>query len=84
MIGADYYETNEHLVRSDGTSAPSGQLFGFYVLARQYSERYGLPLMHTETNMDEPRSVDWLRRSGPTWSGSSRTACRSSASPGTA
>ena len=62
VIGTDYYETNEHLVRSDGTMVPSGQIFGFYVLARQYQERYGLPLMHTETNMSEPRSVDWLRK----------------------
>ena len=62
MIGTDYYETNEHLVRSDGTMVPSGEIFGYYVLARQYQERYGLPLMHTETNMSEPRSVDWLRK----------------------
>jgi beta-glucosidase/6-phospho-beta-glucosidase/beta-galactosidase len=62
VIGADYYEGNEHLVCSNGAVRKSGPLFGLYVLARQYTERYGLPLMHTETNMEEPRSVDWLRK----------------------
>jgi beta-glucosidase/6-phospho-beta-glucosidase/beta-galactosidase len=62
VIGADYYEGNEHLVCADGAVRQSGPLFGLYVLARQYVERYGLPLMHTETNMGEPRSVEWLRK----------------------
>jgi beta-glucosidase/6-phospho-beta-glucosidase/beta-galactosidase len=62
IIGTDYYETNEHLLSADGRMAPSGQIYGYYVLARQYHDRYRLPLMHTETNMAEPRSVAWLRK----------------------
>jgi beta-glucosidase/6-phospho-beta-glucosidase/beta-galactosidase len=62
IIGTDYYETNEHLLAADGRMAPSGQIYGYYVLARQYHDRYRLPLMHTETNMAEPRSVAWLRK----------------------
>jgi beta-glucosidase/6-phospho-beta-glucosidase/beta-galactosidase len=62
VIGCDYYETNEHLIGADGTMRASCSIFGLYVLGRQYHARYGLPLMHTETNMAEPRSVEWLRQ----------------------
>jgi hypothetical protein len=31
----------------------TGEFYGFYVLARQYYERYELPLMYTETNLSE-------------------------------
>jgi beta-glucosidase/6-phospho-beta-glucosidase/beta-galactosidase len=48
-------------VAGDGSLRPSGSIFGFYVLARQYHNRYSPPLMHTETNMAKPRSVEWLR-----------------------
>ena len=49
------------------------------------TSRYRLPVMHTETNTGRAAQPSaGCRRSGPTWSGSSRTACRSSASPGTA
>jgi beta-glucosidase/6-phospho-beta-glucosidase/beta-galactosidase len=30
------------------------------VLARQYYDRYRLPVMHTETNFKEPDAVSWL------------------------
>ena len=41
----------------------SGDLFGYYVIARQYYERYGIPLMHTETNLNEKdNAVQWLRK----------------------
>jgi beta-glucosidase len=61
IMGTDYYVTNEHLLKPDGTTVPSGEFFGYYVIARQYFERYGLPLMHTETNISEKEgSVQWL------------------------
>jgi len=61
IMGTDYYVTNEHLMRPDGELIPSGEFFGYYVIARQYYERYGLPLMHTETNLWEADgSVQWL------------------------
>jgi hypothetical protein len=61
VLGTDYYVTNEHLLRADGTTAPAGDILGYHVLARQYYERYGLPLMHTETNRwDKDDAAGWL------------------------
>jgi beta-glucosidase/6-phospho-beta-glucosidase/beta-galactosidase len=61
IMGTDYYVTNEHLLRPDGTLIGSGEFFGYYVIAKQYYDRYGLPLMHTETNIRESDgSVQWL------------------------
>jgi beta-glucosidase/6-phospho-beta-glucosidase/beta-galactosidase len=61
VLGTDYYVTNEHLLKPDGTTAASGDYFGYYVIAWQYYERYGLPLMHTETNLWEKEgAVRWL------------------------
>jgi beta-glucosidase/6-phospho-beta-glucosidase/beta-galactosidase len=62
ILGVDYYETCEHHVASDGGVSMAGSVLGLYVLARQYHARYQIPLMHTETNMAEPRSVAWLQR----------------------
>jgi beta-glucosidase/6-phospho-beta-glucosidase/beta-galactosidase len=61
IMGTDYYVTNEHLLRPDGTVMPSGEFFGYYVIAKQYYDRYGLPLMHTETNIrEQDGAVQWL------------------------
>jgi beta-glucosidase/6-phospho-beta-glucosidase/beta-galactosidase len=60
IMGNDYYITNEHLVNSDGSIVPSGEIFGYYIITHQYYSRYGLPVMHTETNISEPESVRWL------------------------
>lgn len=60
VMGNDYYITNEHLVRSDGSTEPSGEIFGYYVITHQYYQRYKLPIMHTETNKTMPGSVEWL------------------------
>jgi beta-glucosidase/6-phospho-beta-glucosidase/beta-galactosidase len=60
VLGTDYYATNEHLVRATARWCPSGEIFGYYVLTRQYFQRYRLPVMHTETNADEPDSARWL------------------------
>jgi len=62
VMGNDYYDTNEHLVKRDGTIEPSGDVLGYYVVTKQYYDRYRLPVMHTETNYKEPKSVEWLRR----------------------
>ncbi|TGE21823.1 glycosyl hydrolase family protein [Hymenobacter aquaticus] len=62
IMGNDYYETNEHLVKLDGSIVPSGDVFGYYVVTKQYFDRYHLPVMHTETNIAEPRAVEWLWR----------------------
>lgn len=63
IIGIDYYEWNERLIDSTGNAQSLGELFGWYVIASQYWQRYERTLMHTETNRadanDAPR---WLWR----------------------
>jgi beta-glucosidase/6-phospho-beta-glucosidase/beta-galactosidase len=61
IMGNDYYVTNEHLVDQDGRVTPSGEIFGYYVITRQYYDRYHLPIMHTETNLaDSEQAPLWL------------------------
>jgi beta-glucosidase/6-phospho-beta-glucosidase/beta-galactosidase len=61
VLGTDYYTLNEHLLKPDGTTGPAGEALGYYALARQYHERYRLPLMHTETNRSEAEGAEiWL------------------------
>lgn len=62
VMGNDYYVTNEHLVPvADEPVRPSGEIFGYYVITRQYYDRYHLPVMHTETNLaDSERAPAWL------------------------
>ncbi len=60
IMGNDYYVTNEHLVHPDGTTQAAGEIFGYYVITQQYYHRYRLPIMHTETNIIMPSSVEWL------------------------
>jgi beta-glucosidase/6-phospho-beta-glucosidase/beta-galactosidase len=63
IMGNDYYITNEHVVHSDGTTSPSGEVFGYYVITEQYFSRYHLPVMHTETNLkDAGGAVHWLKK----------------------
>ena len=47
-------------MHADGTTSASGEIFGYYIITHQYYDRYRLPVMHTETNINEPDSVDWL------------------------
>ncbi len=60
IMGTDYYITNEHVIRDDGTSIGAGDVYGYYVITRQYFDRYRLPVMHTETNRVNTDSVAWL------------------------
>jgi beta-glucosidase len=61
IMGNDYYVTSEHLVHENGPNTSSGEIFGYYVITRQYYERYHLPVMHTETNLgDSERAPAWL------------------------
>lgn len=61
IMGNDYYVTNEHLVTATGEVKPAGELFGYYVITKQYFERYHLPVMHTETNLsDAALAPGWL------------------------
>jgi len=64
IMGNDFYITNEHRVDAEGRVKPSGEVFGYYEITRQYHDRYGLPVMHTETNYDQgpngDEAVTWL------------------------
>jgi beta-glucosidase/6-phospho-beta-glucosidase/beta-galactosidase len=64
IMGNDYYMTNEHRVRPDGSSTAAGDVFGYDEITRQYYDRYKLPVMHTETNLVEgpngDEAVNWL------------------------
>lgn len=66
VMGNDYYQTNEHYVTADGTTTAAGEIFGYALITRQYHDRYRLPVMHTETNLNQgPRgdeAVQWLRK----------------------
>src|SRR4051794_21323693 len=63
VLGTDYYQTNEQLVHPDGRIHPIGEVFGYYVVMRDYFDRYRLPIMHSETNFPEPdRASEWLWR----------------------
>ena len=64
IMGNDYYVTNEHRVSADGSTRAAGDVFGYDEITRQYYRRYMLPVMHTETNINEgptgDEAVDWL------------------------
>jgi beta-glucosidase len=64
VMGSDYYSTNEHWIEPDGSTRSSGEIYGYAVIARQYYERYRIPVMHAETNLregsDGPEAVQWL------------------------
>jgi beta-glucosidase/6-phospho-beta-glucosidase/beta-galactosidase len=63
ILGIDYYEWNERLIDSHGNAQALGELFGWYVIASQYYDRYKRPMMHTETNrMDAADAPRWLWR----------------------
>ena len=87
IMGNDYYVTNEHRVSPTARTRPSGEIFGYDEITRQYYDRYRLPVMHTETNLARGRTAmrpsTGCGRSGPTCCACATTACRWSASPGT-
>ena len=63
ILGIDYYEWNEKLITSERRPESLGELFGWFVITKQYYDRYRRPLMHTETNsQDAQRAPDWLWR----------------------
>ena len=62
IMGTDYYITNEHVLKTDGKSIHAGDVYGYYVITRQYFDRYRLPVMHTETNRTAKHAVEWLWR----------------------
>lgn len=66
VMGNDYYATNEHIVYPDGKTYVC-EMFGYYVITKQYYDRYRIPVMHTETNnrdlgSDEKDARVWLEK----------------------
>src|SRR5205814_10104345 len=43
----------------DGRVEESGEIFGYYVITKQYYDRYRLPVMHTETNLMDAQKASW-------------------------
>jgi len=62
IMGNDWYLTNEHVVGADGHSRAAGEVFGYGTVTREYHPRYGLPVMHTETNYVEGANGDEAER----------------------
>lgn len=63
VMGNDYYASNEHMLTAENSSEPAGETFGYYVITREYYDRYNLPVMHTETNnlsLPHDEAVRWL------------------------
>ena len=50
IMGNDSYMTNERMVMSDLSIRETGEILGWYLVTRQYYQRYHRPVMHTETN----------------------------------
>jgi beta-glucosidase len=59
IVGLDYYPGNERLVDGEREiAAPKRQ--GFGAVAREYQERYGLPIMLAETNTTDDLAIAWF------------------------
>ncbi len=65
IIGNDYYEANEHLLIDETRRVFAGDIFGYYIVTKDYYTRYNLPAMCTETNKWEPDAERWMWK---TWS----------------
>jgi hypothetical protein len=60
IVGHDYYVTNEYLLVDEERREFAGDILGYYAVAWSYHNRYRLPVMHTETNRNEPDALPWL------------------------
>jgi len=59
IVGLDYYPGNERLVDGEREiAAPERR--GFAAVAREYQERYGLPIWLAETNTTDDRAIAWF------------------------
>ena len=51
IMGNDYYGRNERIKLPDGTYQHSMDVLGWYLITKEYYNRYRKPVMHTETNV---------------------------------
>ena len=74
IVGHDYYRGNEWLIRADGQARRAGhRRLGYLALGREYSARFGLPFMLTETNIAGALAP---RRLAQTWNDALESAPR--------
>ena len=50
IMGNDYYGRNESIILPDGSQCSGQDVFGWYLITKEYFLRYKKPVMHTETN----------------------------------
>lgn len=66
IMGTDYYGANEFEVDAQGAVRSAAERYGYALIAREYYDRYRLPMLFSETNLDQGRrgteAVDWLHR----------------------
>ncbi|HXG85276.1 MAG TPA: family 1 glycosylhydrolase [Pyrinomonadaceae bacterium] len=60
VMGNDYYGRNERILKPDGSICTAEDVYGWYQITKEYYNRYKKPVMHTETNVFEPKDA-------PTW-----------------
>ena len=61
VLGLDYYGRNEHIIKPNGEMVPAEDVMGWRQIAREYFNRYKMPVMHTETNTFDPEDApSWL------------------------
>ena len=61
VMGNDYYGRNEKILLPNGVTCTGGDVFGWYLITKQYVERYRKPVMYTETNVfDADEAPTWL------------------------
>jgi beta-glucosidase/6-phospho-beta-glucosidase/beta-galactosidase/glycosyltransferase involved in cell wall biosynthesis len=63
LLGLDYYPHSEWWYSDEGSMSPSPAPRGFAAVAAEYHERYGLPILLSETNIRglAPDRATWLR-----------------------
>ena len=61
IMGNDYYGRNEHIITPDGQTLMAEDVMGWYAITHEYYKRYKRPVMHTETNVEDPAQAPaWL------------------------
>lgn len=61
ITGTDYYGRNEHILMKDGRRLNASDVLGWYLITKEYYDRYKKPVMHTETNTFDPQEApNWL------------------------
>jgi len=61
IMGNDYYGRNERIITPDGQTLMAEDVMGWYTITHEYYQRYKRPVMHTETNVEDPAQAPaWL------------------------